>query len=99
MFYFQTVVIVFARSSAASCKIHLYVQSKMLMGDVMKMAGITLAETKFTMGPDIHNLVQHNIDKSRVKVRNRKENVAGDEFIFPVDLIDAFCVIHYQQFS
>lgn len=50
----------------------------MLMGEVMKMAGISLAETKFTMGADIHNLVHHNIDKARVKVRSKKENVAGE---------------------
>ena len=53
-------------------------QTKMLMGEVMKMAGISLAETKFTMGADIHNLVHHHIDKARVKVRSKKENVAGE---------------------
>ena len=46
------------------------------MGEVMKMAGIALAETKFTMGGDIHNMVHHHIDKARVKVRSKKDNVA-----------------------
>eukprot|EP00745_Piridium_sociabile_P032426 TRINITY_DN54713_c0_g1_i2.p1 TRINITY_DN54713_c0_g1~~TRINITY_DN54713_c0_g1_i2.p1 ORF type:complete len:265 (-),score=92.09 TRINITY_DN54713_c0_g1_i2:380-1129(-) len=50
--------------------------TKLAMGEVMKQAGIALAETKFTMG-DISNMVFHNIDKARVKVRSKKENVAG----------------------
>ncbi|KAK7105140.1 V-type proton ATPase subunit D-like [Littorina saxatilis] len=53
------------------------IETKVLMGEVMKMAGIALAETKFTMGADIHNLVHHHIDKARVKVRSKRDNVAG----------------------
>lgn len=47
------------------------------MGEVMKLAGISLAETKFTMGGDFNHVVHHTVDKARVKVRSKKDNVAG----------------------
>ncbi|KAL8588900.1 V-type proton ATPase subunit D [Nucella lapillus] len=52
------------------------IETKLAMGEVMKQAGIALAETKFAMG-DISSMVFHNIDKARVKVRSKKDNVAG----------------------
>jgi hypothetical protein len=47
------------------------------MGEVMKLAGISLAETKFAMGGDFNHVVHHTVDKARVKVRSKKDNVAG----------------------
>ncbi|XP_076441709.1 V-type proton ATPase subunit D-like [Babylonia areolata] len=52
------------------------IETKMAMGEVMRQAGIALAEGKFTMG-DISSMVFHNIDKARVKVKSKKDNVAG----------------------
>ena len=46
------------------------------MGDVMKEAAFSLAETKFTMG-DINHLVLQNVNKAQLKVKSKKDNVAG----------------------
>ena len=46
------------------------------MGEVMKEAAFSLTEAKFTMG-DFNHLVLQNASKAQVKVKSRKENVAG----------------------
>ena len=46
------------------------------MGEVMKNASFSLAETKFAMG-DINHLVIQNVNKAQIKVRTKKDNVAG----------------------
>jgi len=52
------------------------IETKTLMGDVMKEASFSLAEAKFTMG-DFNHLVLQNVNKAQIKVRSKKDNVAG----------------------
>ncbi|XP_046567369.1 V-type proton ATPase subunit D-like [Haliotis rubra] len=52
------------------------IETKMLMGDVMKEAAFSLAEAKFTTG-DFNHIVLQNVNKAQIKVKNKKENVAG----------------------
>jgi V-type H+-transporting ATPase subunit D len=47
------------------------------MGDVMKEASFSLAEAKFTTGDFNHNVLQ-NVNKAQMKVRTKKDNVAGN---------------------
>lgn len=46
------------------------------MGEVMKEASFSLAEAKFT-GGDFSTVVLQNVSKAQIKVRTKKENVAG----------------------
>lgn len=46
------------------------------MGDVMKEAAFSLAEAKFTTG-DFNHIVLQNVTKAQIKVRSKKDNVAG----------------------
>ena len=46
------------------------------MGDVMKEAAFSLAEAKFAMG-DFNDMVIQNVNKAQIKVKSKKENVAG----------------------
>ena len=50
------------------------------MGDVMKEAAFSLAEAKFTMG-DFNHLVLQNANKAQMKVKSKKDNVAGWLFV------------------
>lgn len=52
------------------------VETKSLMGDVMKEAAFSLAEAKFTTG-DFNHIVLQNVTKAQIKVRSKKDNVAG----------------------
>lgn len=52
------------------------VTTKQTMGDVMKEASFSLAEAKFVMG-DFNQAVLQNVSKARLKIRTRKDNVAG----------------------
>ncbi|XP_065306361.1 V-type proton ATPase subunit D isoform X2 [Dermacentor albipictus] len=52
------------------------VETKSLMGEVMKEAAFSLAEAKFTSG-DFNQVVLQNVTRAQVKVRSRKDNVAG----------------------
>ncbi|XP_052105906.1 V-type proton ATPase subunit D-like [Mytilus californianus] len=52
------------------------IETKVLMGDVMKEASFSLAEAKFTTGDFNHNVLQ-NVNKAQMKVRTKKDNVAG----------------------
>ncbi|XP_054153979.1 V-type proton ATPase subunit D-like [Oppia nitens] len=52
------------------------VDTKSLMGDVMKEASFSLAEAKFTSG-DFNAIVLQNVTKAQIKVKCKKDNVAG----------------------
>jgi len=51
------------------------------MGDYMKEASFSLAEAKFAMG-DFNHLVLQNVSKAQLKVKLKKDNVAGLYAIF-----------------
>jgi V-type H+-transporting ATPase subunit D len=53
------------------------VETKSLMGEVMKEAQFSLAEAKFTVGNDFNAIVLQNVTKAQIKVKSRKDNVAG----------------------
>ena len=42
----------------------------------MKEAAFSLAEAKFTSG-DVNHMVLQNVNKAQLKVRSKKDNVAG----------------------
>lgn len=46
------------------------------MGEVMKEAAFSLAEAKFTTG-DFNQVVLQNVTKAQIKIRTKKDNVAG----------------------
>lgn len=46
------------------------------MGEVMKEAAFSLAEAKFATG-DFNQVVLQNVTKAQIKVRTKKDNVAG----------------------
>ncbi|VDP10161.1 unnamed protein product [Soboliphyme baturini] len=52
------------------------IENKVLMGELMKEASFSLAEAKFTAGDFSHGVVQ-NVSKAQIKVKMRKDNVAG----------------------
>ncbi|XP_054096624.1 V-type proton ATPase subunit D isoform X2 [Callithrix jacchus] len=52
------------------------IETKMLMGKVMREAAFSLAEAKFTAG-DFSTTVIQNVNKAQVKIRAKKDNVAG----------------------
>merc|ERR1711988_1106514 len=52
------------------------VDTKSTMGDVMKEASFSLAEAKFVLG-DFNQPVLQNVNKARLKIRTRRDNVAG----------------------
>ncbi|XP_013387556.1 V-type proton ATPase subunit D [Lingula anatina] len=52
------------------------IETKTTMGEVMKEAAFSLAEAKFATG-DFTHMVLQNVSKAQVKVRSKKDNVAG----------------------
>merc|ERR1711981_602513 len=52
------------------------VDTKQTMGDVMKEASFSLAEAKFVLG-DFNQPVLQNVNKAKLKIRTRRDNVAG----------------------
>lgn len=52
------------------------IETKVLMGDYMKEASFSLAEAKFAMG-DFNHLVLQNVSKAQLKVKSKRDNVAG----------------------
>uniref|UniRef100_A0A674C0C9 V-type proton ATPase subunit D n=1 Tax=Salmo trutta TaxID=8032 RepID=A0A674C0C9_SALTR len=52
------------------------IETKTLMGEVMREAAFSLAEAKFAAG-DFSTTVIQNVNKAKVKVRAKKDNVAG----------------------
>ncbi|KAJ6215651.1 hypothetical protein RDWZM_010151 [Blomia tropicalis] len=53
------------------------VETKSLMGEVMKEALFSLAEAKFTTQTDFNQIVLQNVQKAQVMVHSKKDNVAG----------------------
>jgi hypothetical protein len=51
-------------------------QTKTLMGEVMKEAAFSLAEAKFATG-EFNQVVLQNVTKAQIKIRTKKDNVAG----------------------
>uniref|UniRef100_A0A674H3D3 V-type proton ATPase subunit D n=1 Tax=Taeniopygia guttata TaxID=59729 RepID=A0A674H3D3_TAEGU len=62
------------------------IETKMLMGEVMREAAFSLAEAKFTAG-DFSTTVIQNVNKAQVKIRAKKDNVAVTLPVFE----------HYQE--
>ncbi|XP_026313701.1 V-type proton ATPase subunit D isoform X2 [Hyposmocoma kahamanoa] len=52
------------------------IETKTLMGEVMKEAAFSLAEAKFTTG-EFNQVVLQNVTKAQIKIRTKKDNVAG----------------------
>ena len=52
------------------------IETKTLMGQVMREASLSLAEAKFTMG-DFSQQILQNVNKASIKVKARRDNVAG----------------------
>jgi len=50
----------------------------MLMGDVMKTAAFSLAEAKFSMSGDVTSVVIQSVSKAQIKIRTKRDNVAGE---------------------
>lgn len=56
------------------------------MGEVMKEAAFSLAEAKFTTG-DFNQVVLQNVQKAQIKIRSKKDNVAG-KYKTVIDTLD-----------
>nr|P57747.1 RecName: Full=V-type proton ATPase subunit D; Short=V-ATPase subunit D; AltName: Full=Vacuolar proton pump subunit D [Suberites domuncula]CAC17412.1 vacuolar proton pump protein [Suberites domuncula] len=52
------------------------IETKTLMGEVMKEATFSLAEAKFVAG-DFSEMVLQNVDKAKIRLHTKKDNVAG----------------------
>ncbi|KAK9512503.1 hypothetical protein O3M35_000911 [Rhynocoris fuscipes] len=52
------------------------IETKTLMGEIMKEAAFSLAEAKFATG-DFNQVVLQNVTKAQIKIRTKKDNVAG----------------------
>lgn len=52
------------------------IETKEKMGEIMKESSFSLAEAKFACG-DFNELVLQNVTKAQIKVRTKKDNVAG----------------------
>ena len=52
------------------------IDTKTLMGTVMREAALSLAEAKFTMG-DFSQQILQNVNKASIKIKAKKDNVAG----------------------
>lgn len=68
------------KADALKMRFHLIlkkiIEAKQEMGDIMKNAAFSLAEAKFA-GGDFSPVVLQNVTKAQLKVRTKKENVAG----------------------
>lgn len=53
------------------------VETKSLMGDVMKEALFSLAEAKFAGSDNVNQIVLQNVNKAQLMVSSKKDNVAG----------------------
>lgn len=61
------------------------------MGEVMKEAAFSLAEAKFTTG-DFNQVVLQNVTKAQIKVRTKKDNVAGNKHDYFGFLMLTHCI-------
>lgn len=65
-------------------------QTKTLMGEVMKEAAFSLAEAKFATG-EFNQVVLQNVTKAQIKIRTKKDNVAGTFRFNACDLLTEIC--------
>lgn len=61
------------------------------MGEVMKEAAFSLAEAKFTTG-DFNQVVLQNVTKAQIKIRSKKDNVAGAIYLMVLKYIPIFLI-------
>jgi len=52
------------------------IDTKQTMGEIMKEASFSLAEAKFATG-DFNHAVLQNVNKAQIKIKTRKDNIAG----------------------
>ena len=52
------------------------IETKTLMGTVMRDAALSLAEAKFSSG-DFSQQILQNVNKATIKVKTKRDNVAG----------------------
>jgi len=52
------------------------IETKTLMGEVLREASFSLAEAKFVCGEFNHDIVQ-KVNKAQTKIRSKKDNIAG----------------------
>jgi vacuolar-type H+-ATPase subunit D/Vma8 len=77
------------------------------MGEVMKEAAFSLAEAKFATG-DFNQVVLQNVTKAQIKIRTKKDNVAGicrlytykilTDTVADIYILQLYCGL-YHQFS
>jgi len=68
------------------------------MGDYMKEASFSLAEAKFAMG-DFNHLVLQNVSKAQLKVKLKKDNVAGYLQLLPlIYTCDCFHMVTFNSY-
>jgi len=60
------------------------------MGEVMKEAAFSLAEAKFATG-EFNQVVLQNVTKAQIKIRTKKDNVAGTFRFNACDLLTEIC--------
>jgi len=53
------------------------IETKQLMGEIMKEASFSLAEAKFASTGDLNQAVLQNVSKAQIKVKTKNDNVAG----------------------
>ena len=53
------------------------IETKQLMGELMKEASFSLAEAKFASTGDLNQAVLQNVNKAQIKVKTKNDNVAG----------------------
>merc|ERR1712141_709803 len=53
------------------------IETKQLMGELMKEASFSLAEAKFASTGDLNQAVLQNVSKAQIKVKTKNDNVAG----------------------
>lgn len=64
------------------------------MGEVMKEAAFSLAEAKFATG-DFNQVVLQNVTKAQIKIRTKKDNVAG----VTLPVFESYTVSKWKKFE
>jgi vacuolar-type H+-ATPase subunit D/Vma8 len=67
------------------------------MGEVMKEAAFSLAEAKFATG-EFNQVVLQNVTKAQIKIRTKKDNVAG-MYRFNACIFDFHMFVHRKCIS
>jgi V-type H+-transporting ATPase subunit D len=55
------------------------IETKVLMGEVMREAALSLAEAKYTMG-DFGQQILQDVDYASVKITAKRENIVGKPY-------------------